>query len=118
MLKNVTHFGAFQKAIDLYQIYKKGRPAMQKQATFTAMTEGTPADYAIIRKANGEHAKALADRILDHLALLKGDNGGFAIDRYRHCLQTATRAYRDGSCLLYTSPSPRDRTRSRMPSSA
>ena len=23
-----------------------------------------------------------------------------------------------GSCLLYTSPSPRDRTRSRMPSSA
>ena len=26
--------------------------------------------------------------------------------------------YRDKSCLLYTSPSPRDRTRSRMPSSA
>ena len=25
---------------------------------------------------------------------------------------------RDGTCLLYTSPSPRDRTRSRMPSSA
>src|SRR5665811_140461 len=25
---------------------------------------------------------------------------------------------KDGSCLLYTSPSPRDRTRSRMPSSA
>ena len=25
---------------------------------------------------------------------------------------------RKGSCLLYTSPSPRDRTRSRMPSSA
>ena len=24
----------------------------------------------------------------------------------------------DGDCLLYTSPSPRDRTRSRMPSSA
>ena len=27
-------------------------------------------------------------------------------------------AARVGSCLLYTSPSPRDRTRSRMPSSA
>ena len=25
---------------------------------------------------------------------------------------------REGICLLYTSPSPRDRTRSRMPSSA
>jgi len=29
-----------------------------------------------------------------------------------------TKAYRDSICLLYTSPSPRDRTRSRMPSSA
>ena len=34
-----------------------------------------------------------------------------------------TKAYKDwvkqyGDCLLYTSPSPRDRTRSRMPSSA
>ena len=26
--------------------------------------------------------------------------------------------YTEGRCLLYTSPSPRDRTRSRMPSSA
>ena len=26
--------------------------------------------------------------------------------------------HRDNPCLLYTSPSPRDRTRSRMPSSA
>ena len=26
--------------------------------------------------------------------------------------------YTDATCLLYTSPSPRDRTRSRMPSSA
>ena len=28
------------------------------------------------------------------------------------------RGRKPGSCLLYTSPSPRDRTRSRMPSSA
>ena len=38
--------------------------------------------------------------------------------------QTAPQAWRDDPrrlsyiCLLYTSPSPRDRTRSRMPSSA
>ena len=34
--------------------------------------------------------------------------------------QVSTRVSReqDYSCLLYTSPSPRDRTRSRMPSSA
>ena len=30
----------------------------------------------------------------------------------------AVRPRRSGACLLYTSPSPRDRTRSRMPSSA
>ena len=28
------------------------------------------------------------------------------------------KGYKDNDCLLYTSPSPRDRTRSRMPSSA
>ena len=27
---------------------------------------------------------------------MKGDHGGFAVDRYTHCLQTATRAMRDG----------------------
>ena len=32
--------------------------------------------------------------------------------------ETADKDYHDGPCLLYTSPSPRDRTRSRMPSSA
>ena len=32
--------------------------------------------------------------------------------------QASTEAANDNSCLLYTSPSPRDRTRSRMPSSA
>ena len=29
-----------------------------------------------------------------------------------------SRVYKDNSCLLYTSPSPRDRQKSRMPSSA
>ena len=69
---------------------------MQEQATFTAMIEGTPDDYAIIGKHNRDYAKQLPDRILEHLAILKGDTGGFAIDRYQHCLQTATRAYKDG----------------------
>ena len=33
-------------------------------------------------------------------------------------LQSEFVSYKDQFCLLYTSPSPRDRTRSRMPSSA
>ena len=34
------------------------------------------------------------------------------------CDHSATQAEQCAFCLLYTSPSPRDRTRSRMPSSA
>ena len=35
-----------------------------------------------------------------------------------HIKEAAKKAIDDNFCLLYTSPSPRDRTRSRMPSSA
>ena len=35
-----------------------------------------------------------------------------------HAVKQAVPFLRKNSCLLYTSPSPRDRTRSRMPSSA
>ena len=36
----------------------------------------------------------------------------------RLLMVVTTRSRKDKLCLLYTSPSPRDRTRSRMPSSA
>jgi predicted HD phosphohydrolase len=39
---------------------------------------------------------ALPDRVLRHLKLLGGDFGGYPVDRLEHCLQTATRAHRDG----------------------
>ena len=46
-------------------------------------------------------------------------NGGVLnwsqIERYEKEIASANESY---ACLLYTSPSPRDRTRSRMPSSA
>ena len=69
---------------------------MTKQTSFTKMASGTSADYAIIAKHSAEFASKLPDRILAHLELLKGDTGGFAIDRYEHSLQAATRAFRDG----------------------
>ena len=31
-----------------------------------------------------------------HLQMLQGDFGGFAVDRFEHSLQTATRAFKDG----------------------
>ena len=69
---------------------------MSEQATFTEMLNGTAEDYAIIGRETSEYAKSLPDRILEHLSILKGDTGGFAVDRFTHCLQTATRAYKDG----------------------
>ena len=140
---------------------------------FRAMSEGTTEDWQRIMTGTAGLQAGLADRVLDHLRLLDGDYGGFIVDRLTHCLQTATRAERDGRdpeyvvcallhdigdtlgsynhpdvaaailrpfvseqnlfmvqkhfifqgyfyfhCLLYTSPSPRDATLSRMPASA
>ena len=42
----------------------------------------------------------------------KGGNQAFTLGRFGRTVAMI------GACLLYTSPSPRDRTRSRMPSSA
>lgn len=66
------------------------------RATFTAMEQGTAEDWAIIGGQFRDFARGLPDRVLDHLRLLKGDFGGFPVDRLEHSLQTATRAHRDG----------------------
>ncbi|MCF8467737.1 MAG: HD domain-containing protein [Sneathiella sp.] len=66
------------------------------RAGFTQMTEGTAEDYRIISGNFKEYSKGLPDRVLDHLNLLKGDFGGFPVDRLEHSLQSATLAHRDG----------------------
>ncbi|WP_296597309.1 HD domain-containing protein [Phenylobacterium sp.] len=68
----------------------------KERATFTAMTEGTAADWAAIAAAGQAHRGEHVDRILSHLKLLDNDYGGFNVDRLEHSLQTATRAHRDG----------------------
>jgi predicted HD phosphohydrolase len=72
-----------------------------ERATFTAMSEGTQADWNIIGGQFRGFAGGLADRVLTHLRLLDGDFGGFPIDRMQHSLQTATRAHRDGRDEAY-----------------
>ena len=69
---------------------------MDKQVSFTEMSKSTPEDYEIVMEHARDFVSKLPDRILAHLELLKGDSGGMAIDRYEHCLQCATRAFRDG----------------------
>jgi len=60
------------------------------------MTEGTLDDWKIIGAQAEEFARALPDRLIEHLRQLGGDSGGFAVDRLEHSLQTATRAFHDG----------------------
>jgi predicted HD phosphohydrolase len=64
-----------------------------ERAHFHAMTEGTFDEWQLIGKELNRFARQLPERITAHLKLLRGDCGGFPIDRLEHCLQTATRAY-------------------------
>ena len=66
------------------------------RATFTAFTNATPDDWQKIASANEVFKGHHVDRVLAHLNLLKGDCGGFPIDRLEHSLQTATRAHKAG----------------------
>lgn len=72
-----------------------------ERAKFRAMEHGTQEDWAIIGGEYMAFAKALPERVLDHLRLLDGDFGGFPVCRLEHSLQTATRAHRDGRDEAY-----------------
>ncbi len=73
-----------------------GEHTSEAKAQFHAMTQSTQADWMIIAKASQDFASKLPDRIVAHMNLLKGDCGGFAVDRLEHSLQTATRAHQAG----------------------
>ena len=73
-----------------------GEHSHEQRAKFHAMADGTQDDWMIIARASQEFSKDLPDRVLAHLKMLKGDCGGFAVDRLEHSLQTATRAHQDG----------------------
>ncbi|MEJ8851831.1 HD domain-containing protein [Variovorax rhizosphaerae] len=69
---------------------------MNQRATFTRMEDSTFAEWQVIRSDFADFSKTLPDRVIKHLRLLENDYGGFPVDRYTHCLQTATLAARDG----------------------
>jgi predicted HD phosphohydrolase len=71
------------------------------QASFTQMADGTEADFAVIHDHMDAYRSGLAERVLRHLALLAGSDGGWAVDRLEHSVQTATRAQRAGKDSEY-----------------
>jgi len=65
------------------------------KVNFTRMEDGTKEEYDFLEGLEAKAAEGLADRVLDQLKTIKDILGGYAIDRYEHSLQSATRAYRD-----------------------
>lgn len=59
---------------------------------FTAMADGTIADYALLDRYERFHAGHLPDRLMATLDRLTGSLGGYQITRLEHSLQAATRA--------------------------
>ena len=63
--------------------------------------------------------KSTAQRILsDAFSLISERTGGNAVELFETAVKNATPLVEVRACLLYTSPSPRDLLKSRMPSSA
>ena len=68
----------------------------EQKADFGSFEQSTKEDWGIINRQSKGFQKGLAQRVLTHLELLRGDYGGFPVDRLEHSLQTATRAHQDG----------------------
>lgn len=68
-----------------------------KRVGFTAMKDGTAADYDLLVRRHYENARDLPDTLLNAIASLEGAETGYQVDRKRHSLQSASRAWRDGA---------------------
>lgn len=69
---------------------------MDKKVSFTAMRDGTQADYDLVFAHDARNVAGQADRVLDWLRMMDGESP-YRISRLDHCLQTATRAENDGA---------------------
>jgi len=67
-------------------------PTNGAAVSFTAMEDGTAADYRLLDAHERSHAAGLGDRILESLDRLAGSLEGYRVSRLEHSLQTATRA--------------------------
>lgn len=66
------------------------------RATFQTMAESTEEDWRRAIAGADRFRRAFVDRVLEQMRSLGTDDGGFAVDRLEHSLQTATRASRAG----------------------
>lgn len=70
---------------------------MDALTQFRSMDESTPEEWADIARSVSGDSGGMADRVLAMLTSLKGSSLCMPVDPYEHCLQTATRAFKDGA---------------------
>jgi predicted HD phosphohydrolase len=63
---------------------------------FTRMDEGTDADYQVLKRVHERNLDELPSLLLGMVSDLSADQA-YNLDRRDHCVQTATRALRDGA---------------------
>lgn len=69
----------------------------KKRASYIRMEDGTKEDYDFLMSSVKEFSARMPDRLIPFMETLRNSYEGEQIDRYHHCLQTATRAFRDGA---------------------
>ena len=69
---------------------------MKSKVQFTAMEHGSQADYDLVLAHEAAQTARQADSVLGWLRAMDGDSP-YQISLLDHCLQTATRAERDGA---------------------
>ena len=72
--------------------------AEQRKVSYVRMDEGTVEDYALAMTLARPFMAATPERLLAFMETLHHTFPGGRIDRYAHCLQTATRAEDAGEC--------------------
>ena len=65
--------------------------------SFTRMADGTSEEYSFLAPLYERCRESVPERMLELLKAMKGDKLGYQIVRYTHCIQTATRAEKDGA---------------------
>lgn len=67
-----------------------------KTVSFANMIDGSKQEYEFIGENIQQFRDNVSDRLMDVMKLLDYDTSGYQVTRYEHCLQSATRAHRDG----------------------
>ena len=70
---------------------------MVRKMTFTRLSDGTREEYQYLAEVEHTVHGRMVNDVLELFRSIASSDSGYALDPYRHSLQTATRAFRDGA---------------------